>query len=565
MTDSATQYAKKVVRGDILASQLVIKQCERHLKDLKHHDKYEWHPDKGQKVIKFIEMLPDPKTGTPNKLAEFQKFIVGSIYGWLDHYGNRRYQKAYISMARKNGKSILVAGIALYEFIFGTNPKYGRQIYCAANAKDQARIVWNMIRKQLVAVQGQSDWLKQLAKITPSRYIISNTKDESVVEPLSKETSNLDGFEPYVGILDEYHESRDNKMLEVLESGQMQLTSPLTIIISTAGFHLNGPMYKEYQYLRRVLMNDEPNDNYFTFIAEQDSEAEVQQEDKWQKSNPLLEIESHRPILLRNLNKRVDEGNKKNDLGGVMVKNFNLWQNAGSDGYIKQKDWLACKSDEDFNPRGREVYIGLDLSRRDDLTAIGFIYPLDNDKRFVDSHVFVGHKGGLAAKSERDKINYEALVKTNKATLTDTTSGIINDQQVFEWLINYIEDNKLDVQGIMYDPWGASNTIVKFEDYDYPLIEVKQNYMNLSETLKQFRLDVFEGLVIHDGNPNLTLAINNAITKHDNNGNIMLDKRINREKIDPLVAVTTAYTRAMHHEHSSADLEDYILSDDFGF
>ena len=562
--DSITNYAKDVLRGNILASSLVIKQCERHLRDIKHHDKYEWHPKRAEKVIKFIEMLPDPKTGQPNKLAGFQKFIVGSLYGWLDHYGNRRYQKAYISMARKNGKSILVAGIALFEFIFGKNPKYGRQIYCAANAKDQARIVWNMIRKQLVAVQGQSDWLKQLAKITESKYEIFSNEDESIVKPLSKDTSSLDGFEPYVGILDEYHEAKDNKMLEVLESGQMQLTSPLTIIISTAGFHLNGPMYKEYLYLKRILLNDEPNDNYFTFIAEQDKESEVQNEDMWVKSNPLISVDSQRDILVRNLQKRVDEGNAKNDLSKIMVKNFNIWQNAGSDGYIKQQDWLACKDDQPFNPRGREVYIGLDLSRRDDLTAVGFVYPLENDKRFVDSHVFVGHKGGLQAKSERDKIDYERLVKTNKATLTNTSSGIISEQQVFDWLIDYIESNKLDVQGVLYDPWNAANMIVKFENYNYQLIEVKQNYLNLSETLKQFRLDVYENKIIHDGNPNLMLAINNAVTKFDNNGNILLDKKINREKIDPLVAVTTAYTRAQHHEQNNS-LEEYILSDDFGF
>ena len=142
MIDDTTNYARMVVRGDIIASQLVIKQCEKHLKDIKNHEDYEWHPKRAGKVIKFIEMLPDPKTGEPNKLAMFQKFIIGSLYGWLDHHGNRRYQKAYISMARKGGKSLLVSGIALYEFLFGKNPKFGRQIYTAANSKEQSRIVW---------------------------------------------------------------------------------------------------------------------------------------------------------------------------------------------------------------------------------------------------------------------------------------------------------------------------------------------------------------------------------------------------------------------------------------
>lgn len=564
MIDYATDYARSVVRGDVIASQLIIKQCEKHLKDVKGHDKYGWHVKRANKVIQFIEMLPDPKTGKPNKLAAYQKFIIGSLYGWLDHHGNRRYQKAYISLARKNGKSLLVSGIALYEFLFGKNPKFGRQIYCAANAKDQARIVWGMVRKQLTAIQKQSEWIKGATKVTESKFDIFNNEDESLVKPLSKDTSNLDGFEPLVGILDEYHEAKDNKMMEVLESGQILLTSPLTIIISTAGFYLNGPMYKEYEYLKRILLNDEVNDNYFTFIAEQDSEEEIHNEEMWIKSNPLLEVSSQTEVIKRNLRKRIAEGTQKNDLNKIMVKNFNIWQNAGSDGYIKHMDWIACKTHEPFTPKGREVYIGIDLSRRDDLTALGFIYPLENEKYFVDSHVFVGHKGGLQAKSERDKIDYEELVRTDKATLTDTSSGIINDQQVFDWLVDFIEDNDLDVQGIMYDPYAASNILVRFEDYDYPLIEVKQGYMNLSEPLKQFRLDVFEGKIIHDGNPNLNIAINNAVVKSDNNGNIILDKRLNREKIDPIVALVTGFTQAMHHEEGG-NLEDYIMSDSFGF
>src|SRR5699024_10792169 len=108
MIDDTTNYARMVVRGDIIASQLVIKQCEKHRKDIKNHEDYEWQPKIAGKVIKFIRMLPDPTTGEPNKLAMSQKFIIGSLYGWLDHHGNRGYQEAYISMARKGGKSLLV-------------------------------------------------------------------------------------------------------------------------------------------------------------------------------------------------------------------------------------------------------------------------------------------------------------------------------------------------------------------------------------------------------------------------------------------------------------------------
>ena len=157
------------------------------------------------------------------------------------------------------------------------------------------------------------------------------------------------------------------------------------------------------------------------------------------------------------------------------------------------------------------------------------------------------------------------LVQTDMATLTNTQSGIINYEQVCEWLIEYIDMNDLNVKGIMYDPWNAQAVISKLEnETEYPLIEVTQNYKNLSPALKQFKLDVFEKKIQHNDNPNLNLAINNAITKTDNNGNIILDKMTNRNKIDALVALTTGYSIAMTHEFNN-DLEDWILSDDFGF
>lgn len=564
MTDCTTEYARKVYKGDIIASNLVKKQCERHLKDLKELKGYSFNIEKANKVIKFIEMLPDVKTGEPIKLAGFQKFIVGSLYGWQDDLGNRRFNKAYISLARKQGKSILVAGIALYEFLFGRNPKLGRQIYCTANAKDQAKIVWNMVRKQLDRVRNSSDAIKSITKITESTNEILNLRDESLIKPLSKDTSNLDGFEPYVGILDEFHESKDTKTMEVLESGMVQQQNALTIIISTAGFYLNGPMYKEYTYVKKLLYGSEDNENYFAFVAEMDSVSEVSDEEKWIKANPLLEVEELKDLLMRNLRKKYKEAVQKDDLTGTYVKNFNIWQSAGEDSYLKASDWEACKTEFTLNPRRREVYIGFDLSRLDDLTAIGLIFPTENEKYFVDAHVFVGTKGGIQAKSERDKIDYQALAESEYATLTDSESGIINYRQVVSWLVEYINNNNLDVKGIMYDPWNSQTVITELEQYDWPLIEVKQDYRNLSEPLKQFRLDVFEKKVLHNGNPNLEIAVNNATVKHDNNGNIILNKKINRNKIDAIVALTTAFSQAMYHEYDN-NMESYILSDEFGF
>jgi len=155
--DWSSIYCEAILSGDILASNKVKQACERHLSDLKRKDfKYVYDIDRANKIIRYIEKLPDIKTGVPNKLALFQKFILSQLYGWVDDKGNRRFQKAYVSMARKNGKTILVSGIASYEFLYGKNPRYSRQIYCTANSKEQAKIAFSMVVKQLEKVRSVS-------------------------------------------------------------------------------------------------------------------------------------------------------------------------------------------------------------------------------------------------------------------------------------------------------------------------------------------------------------------------------------------------------------------------
>ncbi|HER6367894.1 TPA: terminase large subunit, partial [Streptococcus pyogenes] len=237
--DDAFYYAKMVVDEQIKSSKKVFRACLRHLNDLKKIDgdnfKFIYLPEKAADPINFIEILPDVKTGKPYPLAMFQKFIIGNLYGWrkkTDH-SLRRFRKAMISVARKNGKTILIAGILLYEFLFGHNPSMSRQLFCTANDRTQAKIAWDMAKKQLSSLRAKDADVRKATKIV--RDELKNLHDESYIRALSRDTGAVDGFEPYVGVLDEFAASKTNEMLELLESGQGQLDNPFILIISTAG------------------------------------------------------------------------------------------------------------------------------------------------------------------------------------------------------------------------------------------------------------------------------------------------------------------------------------------
>lgn len=564
--DYTTEYAQAVVNGEIMASNKNIQSCQRHLDDVKNPLlNYHFDYKRANSVIDFFSELPDPKSRQLLKLAGYQTFIVGSLMGWRDSDGNRRFTKAYVSMARKNGKTLTIAGLALYELLYGEEPRAERLIGLTANNRDQASIAYKMVKSQLEALNSRSQYTKNNTKITDSRKIINNLLDGSEIRATSADAGSQEGEQYSLGIIDEYHIAKSNDMLQSINRGQVLLKSPLLIIISTAGEDLNVPMYEEYLYITRLLNKEIKNDNYFVYCAEQDSEEEVHNSSTWIKSNPLLEVESIAEVLRENIQDDVQEGIDKNDLNSILVKNMNLWRQASKDTYIRMNDWQEGYVSEEFNIQGRDVYIGVDLSRSEDLTALSFIYPLDDKKYFVDSHVFVGFKNSIYEKSKRDKIDYEKLVNTDMATLTTAESGIIDHEQVVNWLIDFINDNELNVKAICYDPWESSYFVTKMEkETGHPLIEVAQNYKNLGPVLKQFRLDVFEKRIKHNNNPNLNLAIANAITKTDNNNMMILDKKTNRNKIDALVSLVTGYSQAMGYEFES-DLQDYILSDDFGF
>lgn len=567
LIDPVTFYAKKVLKGDILASKMVKKACKRHLNDLKRDDlAYKWQPNKALHVINFIEKLPDLKTGECHPLALFQKFIVGSIYGWQNDEGHRRFKRAYISMARKNGKSIIVAGINLYELLFGENPKLGRQIYCTANAKDQAKVVWEMCMKQLNSLRDKSAKVYNITKITESKNLLANKRDGSILKPLSKDTKKLDGFDPYIGILDEYHEAKDDSMFEVLRSGMIQQVNRLIAIISTAGFNLNGPMYKEYVYCKGLMYGKFENDNYFVYCAEMDSDEEIEDEKNWIKANPLLEVESFYDVALQTIKDDMQEQIDKGETHKIKTKNFNIWQSNSESSLVNIKDWEKISVDKAPDIKNRDVYIGVDLSRLNDLTGIGFIYPIDK-KYYVDSHVFVGTRGGIETKIKRDKIDYFEMVNSGTATLTSSVYGIIDYEQVIEYLINYVAENDLNVLGLCYDPWHSETfltAIEKRKDIKWPLIEVGQSFKVMSQPIKDFQLDVIQEKIIHANNPALNVGVNNAVLIFDKEGNCKVDKSMYREKIDSIVSVLIAWTEARMYEFQENWNEIYA-SEEFGF
>ncbi|WP_395531278.1 terminase large subunit [Enterococcus faecium] len=572
MIDHVQKYIDEVENGNILVCEKIQMAIDRHKKDIERSKRddfpYYYEPKYTQNIVKFISMLPDPKSGKPNKLALFQKFILGMLWGWRRKKDNtKRFRKAYLSLARKQGKSLIVSGIALYCLIYERNPRQARQIYATANKRDQAKIVFTMVKSQLKALRGKSKAIQKFTKVLQNEL---TTTDDSFMKPLSADADTLDGLDTLLGIFDEYALSKTTEMMDVIETSMGQQIEPLTIIISTASSKLNYPMYSiEYQYVKKLLKEEVVGDEYLALCWEQDNAKEVADTDMWIKSNPLMELPEQKERLTESKKRLLDEGKAKGSISNVLTKEFNIWVQSSQESYMSEEEWTSAVAPDYIKQTdltGREIYIGVDLSRVNDLTSISWVIPIrEESKFFVDSYSFVANRGGIEAKEKEDKTPYRQYEQAGYCTISSSPDGLIDYHDLVNWLTDFIESNNFELKGIFYDPYNAGNVITDLSKfYEKEMIEVRQGLITLNVPTKQFRTDVIKGKAVHSNNPLLNRAIRNAITK-ENNDTIMIDKAMNRNKIDPLDALINAYTQAMYHDFDEEDINELIERGEYGF
>lgn len=572
MIDHVQRYIDAVESEKIQVGKKIQLAIDRHKSDIEKSKEVDfpfyYDPKYAKNIIRFISMLPDPKSGKPNKLALFQKFILGMLWGWRRKKDNtRRFRKAYLSLARKQGKSLIVSGIALYCLIYERNPFQARQIYATANKRDQAKIVFNMVKSQLKALRGKSKKIKDFTKVLQNEL---TTKDDSFMKPLSADADTLDGLDTLLGIFDEYAYSKTTEMMDVIETSMSQQDEPLTVIISTASSKLNYPMYSvEYQYITKLLKGEVVGDEYLALCWEQDSAKEINDPDLWIKSNPLMEIPAQKEKLTEKKQSLLNEGKAKGNISNVLTKEFNMWVQSSQESYMNEEEWLAAIAPDyikNTDLTGREIYIGVDLSRVNDLTSFSWVIPIrEENKLYCDSYSFVANRGGIEAKEKEDKTPYRQYEQAGYCTISRSADGLIDYHDLVNWITDFIESNSFELKGIFYDPYNAGNVITDLAKfYENELIEVRQGLITLNAPTKQLRTDIIQGKTVHTNTPLLNRAIRNAITK-ENNDTIMIDKAMNRNKIDPLDALINAYTQAMYHDFEEEDINELIERGEYGF
>jgi phage terminase large subunit-like protein len=502
--------------------------------------------------------------GKSIELTTFQKFLVCNIEAWLNkETDRRRFKYAYIQLARKNGKSQVQAGLALYE-IFGKHIATA-EIYMLGVERAQAKLVFDeiplMIKKPI----------RKKLKITQKD--ITHPASNSVITHLSKAAGKTgDGKNPQFVSIDEYHAHPTAEMYEVMESGMGARVEPLIIIITTAGFdYENKPCYQEYKDCANILEGSMDNDEYFVLICELEKDDDIKDSTKWPKANPVLcsypeGIERLESFCLKAFNSE-DVRKRRN----FETKNCNRWINAGEKAYIDDiEKWNDCPTYESLEIfRGMDCYIGIDLSKTGDLTSVAFEFPfedtMDNIRKYaVFTHSFIPAQR-VANHEKTDKCTYDDWIKQGWLTATEANAGLIVDYWA---VVNYIEDIKvkydLNVKAIAYDAHNANMFIGEMESRGYDCIEIAQSCRKLDEPTTNFRDLMKVQQITRDSNKLFTWALSNCEVDTNSFGEIKISKISRFKRIDPVAATINAHKLAMDYWHDKSqkpiteqDIDDF--------
>jgi len=538
--DPTTRYARAVVAGRIVAGKLVRQACARHLDDLVHGAERGLRFDrkKAWDAILFARTLKHIKgkwAGQHIVLEPWQEFIVGSIFGWCGADGLRRFRDVYVEVARKNGKSTLIAVIMILLTFF--DGEGGAEGYIAATKKDQAKIIFNDAKVML----RKAPAYRRLLKIHEHR--VSDPDSASFLVPLGADADTLDGLNPHAVAIDELHAHPTAKVVEVMESGQGARAQPICIKITTAGWNRHSVCWRNREHAANVLdpKNEVTDDALFAYVATLDDEDDFRDESCWIKANPGLDVSVDRKALRRDVQKAIDV---PEELPNLLQKRFDKWVTNSIDKPIDMDLFRApeCMAKFDVDAlRGRPCFAALDLARVTDLTSFGLVFPPATSGelyKYLGFHFIP--EDNVRQRSDRDGVPYARWLAEGKiiGTPGDTTDLDVVGEKILEVAKLY------EIRELPYDPTFAADIARKATAAGVNCFEHYQKYQSMtlpcSETLRLVRTKQIQ----HAGDEVLLWCASNLVIRKGPSNRMLPDKERSREKIDAFVALIMAVGRA---------------------
>jgi phage terminase large subunit-like protein len=549
----AQNYMHLVQSGEIPTCKWAQLAVQRQVDDLAREpsDSWPWvfSPALAVRPCEFIELLPHIKGKWARQrqlieLGPWQSFILTTIFGWVHRdTGLRRFRDVYLEIPRKNAKSTLSSGVAL--FMLTADGEQGAEIYSAATTKDQARIVFDDAKAMAERSPEMRTWLG----LAILQHSITVAQTSSSFKPLAAEGSTLDGLNVHFTVLDELHAHKTRSVYDVIDTARGAREQSLLWNITTAGTDLSGICYERRTYTTKVLERVIDDHSTFGIIYTIDEGDDPFIETSWAKANPNWLVSVLRDDMeAASRNAENSESSRNN----FFTKRLNVWVN-GESAWMDMVAWSKCADPTLHLPdfAGEKCWMGLDLAQKKDFAALCLVFQRDGVWH-VCTRLYLNE----LAVQESGNAHLSGWARSGHVIVTD---GDITDFDVLaDDMRSYCR--MFDVQEIAFDPALSMYFAGKLIEEGLPLVEITQRAMFFTPPLIQVENLVHEKKLKFDGNPVMTWMVSNLVVKVSKFNELRSPTKERPEnKIDGPMAMLMALGRALAQTPSDSIEQGFVL------
>ena len=508
-------------------------------------DDYYFDVAEAIKFKRFSERLrlPESKSGTMIKLLDFQlKIAIEIVAIKRKSDGERRFREVFISISRKNAKSFLSALILLY--LFMTDKEAGQQNIIVNNSIDQAAYVFQMIRDMIK----ENKTIMRYCRIVESRRKIERTNG-SFIQVMSNDPDRLDSYNPFCVIVDETHlDKTQGESFSKLQQGMGQRDAPLIMSVTTAssGMDKHNLEKVKYDHAKDIGAGKIKDDAFYYAIFEADDDCDLNDKEQWILANPAIDLLPGGFRKSEELERAVENA-LRNPASEAGIRRYYLNQHVAlsNERAINMEYWNKSASEKDLSfLKGKDAWIGLDLSISKDFTGLVLVIPHD-EKFYIIPHLFKPD-ATLIPDGKIDNFPYNTYAQ--QGHIHATKGDFVNFRYVRQ-KINELS-KEYNIREIAYDNRASGGIVSDLQNDGFILVDHPQGFW-FSPTISDFYELLFDYRIKHSDNPVMNWMIQNTSAKENSAGNLMFVKSETKGKIDGVIAMLMGLTRAVANQNKN--------------
>jgi phage terminase large subunit-like protein len=496
---------------------------------------------RGARVVAFIEKychVPSGKdVGKQLVLDDFQKKFILDVYD--NPHGTRR---GYLSIGRKNGKTALIACLLLAHLV-GPEAKRNSQLISGAMSREQAAIVYDLASK----IVNLSPELRTIIREVPSSKKLVGIPLNTEYRAISAEGKTAHGLSPVLAILDELGQVRgpQSDFVDAITTSQGAHDNPLLLAIST-----QAPNDAD---LFSVWLDDaktSEDKNIVCHLYEAEKDCDLEDDVAWKAANPAL---GH----FRSLDDVIEQAARAKRMPSFEPTFRNLVLNQRVEmvaPFVSRGVWILNSSEPDESVFYEEpVYVGLDLSGKNDLTAMVMIAWRD---RWHTKSIFWTPEKGLADRARKDRAPYD--IWESQGYIRTILGASIDYEVVAQEMMEVLAD--CNVVAVGFDRWRFDLLKKEIDELGFvlPLVPFGQGFKDMAPAIDSLETALLNEQLAHGGNPVLTMCMANARVEKDAAGNRKLNKAKATGRIDGAVALAMAIGVAGMSKQTEGDLDGFL-------